>query len=218
MVSSIGAGWFLWNLYLVICIFIVFNIIKLSYRIKVILCVCLFLIGYIFYKYHFPHYFGFVRIPLTLGFYIFGHLLKLKYRRIINIIKEKKGIFILSIIISFVLYYLCGIRFNSFTDMIVYRCGFYPFYIVSSITGSYLLFLLAYSLRNIQYLQEYGQNTLFTLCTHLFILYILKLLFNYFNCNIIISSIIIFLIILLIPNYICKYLDRYCPILLGKVR
>ena len=69
----------------------------------------------------------------------------------------------------------------------------------------------------IKYLNEYGQNTFFTLCTQKMLYWNLNKCMPLLNpavYNILI--ILCFVAILVYPNYICRYLNVHCPLLVGK--
>lgn len=213
----INPAWFLVNLFMTVLIFHYLNLGKLNVKLKIaVSLVCFALIEPV--SAHCPNYFGLFRLPVSLGFYMFGNAMKYFYDILAS--KENKFVYVNSVLaVSLIIFvFFCFKNLNVSVAQGRFKGSYMLLYLCGTLSGTFIYCFLGYKLKNVKFLREYGQNTLFTLITHktyywcwTFLLFkILPLiLFR-------ITLIPCYALIIFTANPICRFLSEHCPILLGK--
>lgn len=212
-------AWFIFTLFFTVLIFRLFSLDKLKTKYKVILIILGLSVGYLFTLFRVSHIFGLFRLPISLSFYLLGNISYPLYK---TFAKNKH-----KHIIAFVLFLLSlagAVVFNMFLNKQVYYLtgdyGNYLYFLLGALFGSYVLFYISYKMRHINFLIEFGRNTLFLLIVQKILYWNWKYLFKSLLPENIyyLSFILCFLIILIFTNPLCRYLNIHCPVLVGKLK
>lgn len=220
--ETVGPAWFIFALFFAVIIFRFSNLDKAKSSIKFCIMISLFAISYsIPYLIdafgNYARLFGLYRIPVCLAFYLLGNLFR-EYYSVFRKIPNRKKIAGIMFPFAFLMWILCDIVFNTHISIYAGNLGRYCLYIPGALFGTYCCIYLSYLLSGNRFLNEYGKNTFFTLCTHKFFLWnwIRYISVNFGGIWYVISLVLCFAAILFYANPLCRYLEKHCPVLLGK--
>lgn len=187
---------------------------------KAISCFSFFVVGYLLYKTKLFIPFGLDRCIVVLGFMVFGMLLKDVYWKY----RENKKAFILALLCMIPIWFISGIVLNGKVSMYGFNFSkHYWMFVAAGISGTIAFLIVVILLTRIhQYFLFWGQNTVFIVCSH----YIFVTLFVYFTGKIgiqyttlyTILALVYSLVILLCYIPVCKFVNKYLPILNGRIK
>lgn len=154
---------------------------------------------------------GFNKLVLGLFFYTFGMILRrTSYEGRSKIVGYA----------SIVIWVLSGIIFNTKCSMYGMKLGDFCLFILSGITGSLVFFALCKFFENNKNIRTYSKWTVFIVCSH----YVLVTVFSIFASLMAIKNTIVFdiasvvfvLISLYGYKYVCSFIEKRLPFLIGK--
>ncbi len=176
-----------------------------------------FVLGYIIYKLGFSLVFGLDKAVIALGFYMFGYYFKDALTK-----EPTRNEWLMTLVYAAV-WVISGLVLNSKVTMYEMKLGYYWLFILSGTTGSLVfIFLCKTLLRNLNVLAKVGNNTVFIMGTHVAFSFAFKkgmAILGYTGTWVYtIAAIIIAVGIVFCYLPVCKLVDRYLPILSGKVK
>ncbi len=154
--------------------------------------------------------FGFNKCILGLFFVSFGYALKR------TSYKDKEKI---AGLISLPVWVVSGIILNTKISMYGMNLGNFWIFIISSIAGSLVFFALSKLMGNFERIREYAKWTIFIVSSHLVFVSAFSSLSTRLSIRgtylFDVSSAIFVLVSLFVYRYVCKFLERHIPVVLG---
>lgn len=181
------------------------------------ICICSFIVGFMVYYFDIFLPFGLNRCLVAFGFLTIGMVTKdifLKGRK-----NGAAGIF--WCIVMLLLWFISGIWLNDKISMYGFELGHYWLFALSGICGSFLfIWICQFIDKKVIYLRYVGQNTIFIICTHYICVSVFKKITTVLDLNYTwtYSILAIIFTLILVPCYmlICRFVNKYLPILNGR--
>lgn len=217
--------WFLQSLFNISCVYYIFDNIFTCNKTKktflfAIISVFTLVLG-LLYAYKNPGDQNSIAIS-CIGF--FFYTLGVALRAVARFIKKTKCSFlfenrvcslIVGILALSIVFLLSGKNIPVFMYMNLY--GNPIIFVLTAVLGSISLYLLSRSIQSNPIMEFFGKNSLIILLTHFPVYKIVMKSMTVIFSNEYLSLTIGFLIVLLIETIIVKFVNRYCPFIIGKI-
>ena len=111
--------------------------------------------------------------------------------------------------------------YNGKVSLYGFNLGNYLLYIISGISGTVIYFCLMGAIKKRSLISEYASNSVFIICTHIVLVYYISISINStFGVGSIKMDLVIILMTLLMLFFylpVCRFINKYAPIVNGRL-
>jgi acyltransferase len=206
--------WFFIVMFQVLLIYHLIKAPKYNIFFRFLLASISFVLGYVVFKFKIPMIFGFEKTLVALGFFSLGSVIADISRRC------SFETIVWTVILMLPVWIVSGCILNPKVSMYTFSLKKYWFFIISGIAGSICWFAFSWLFRKSAIARLWGQNSIFIIGTHYFLItwyrtfagktgFARTSVFNF-------SSIFVAVALLFLYIPVCKFIDRYVPVISGK--
>ena len=194
-----------------------FDIAGKKRSIQLVMSISSFILGFLVYQFNIFLPFGLNRCLVAFGFLTIGMMMK-----DIFLIKGKMdSVNKYCYIVILLLWTISGIGLNGKISMYTFELGHYWLFILSGICGSVLfIWNCQFVDKKVTWFRNVGKNTIFVICTHYICVSLFKKITTILNLNYtcIYSILAVIFTLILVPCYmlVCRFINKYLPVLNGR--